>query len=128
MKGTRTELLEKIDQSIHFVSNNSKKADDVKEELSKYRILPGRVEKYFSDPMDSLEDADIRELALVTEQVYLKSGNQELNPENWFTTAEMKEARQFDYLILHDEDEIQFPLVFDNVLHLGNDLYGVSLD
>src|SRR5699024_5305803 len=36
--------------------------------------------------------------------------------------------RQFDYLILHDEDEIQFPLVFDNVLHLGNDLYGVSLD
>lgn len=128
MKGTRTELLEKIDQNIHFVSNNNRKADDVKEELSKYRILPGRVEEYFSDPMDSLEDADIRELALVTEQVYLKSGNQELNPENWFTTAEMKEARQFDYLILHDEDEIQFPLVFDNVLHLGNDLYGVSLD
>lgn len=127
MRGNRAGLLDKIEQNIHYISNDRNKSEEVKDELSKYRILAGRVEEYFSDPVSTLEEADIRELALVTEQVYVKTGKQDLNPENWFTTSEMKEARQYDYLFLHGEDAIQFPIEIENVIHLGNDLYAANL-
>src|SRR5699024_5699672 len=64
----------------------------------------------------------------LTEQIYLKTGVQELNPENWFTEFEMKEARQFDFLIEHDEDEITFPLTIENAVHVANDVYSVAMD
>lgn len=128
MKNNRMELLDKIENRITFISDNKNASNEVKEELAKYRIYEGRVEEYFSDTADVLEDADIREVALLTEQIYLKTGDQELNPENWFTEFEMKEARQFDFLIEHDEDEITFPLTIENAVHVANDVYSVAMD
>lgn len=127
MSKNRAELLEKIEDNIQLVSTNKKAVTEIKEELSKYRISSGRVEEYLSEP-EVLEDSDIRELALFTEQVYVKTGLKEFAPNNWFTEAEMKEARQFDYMFVHGEDDITFPLEIENVIHIGNNLYVASLD
>lgn len=128
MSKNRAGLLDKIEQNIHLISNDRNTSNEVKEELSKYRIHEGRVEEYFSNPADILEEADARELALLTEQIYMKTGKQEFNPENWFTSNEMKEARQFDFILTFGEEEIEFPLEFENVIHIGNDLYAVPID
>jgi len=127
MSKNRAELLEKIEDNIQYISTNKKAVSEIKEELSKYRITEGRVEDYFSQP-EVLEDADIRELALFSEQFYVKTGLKEFAPNNWFTEAEMKEARQFDYMFVHGEDDIVFPLEIENVIHIGNNLYVASLD
>lgn len=128
MEENRMELLDKIEKRIMLISNDRNKANEVKEELSKYRIHEARVAEYFSDTAEVLEDADIREVALLAEQIYMKTGDQELNPENWFTEYEMKEARQFDFLVGHDDDEITFPLTFENAVHVANDVYSVAMD
>ena len=123
----RSELLEQIENNIYLISNDKNKVKEVKEELSKYRINEGRVEEYLSTP-EILEDTDIRELALLTEQIYVKTGLKDFSPDNWFTEHEMKEARQYDHMFVHGEEEIVFPLEIENVIHIGNNLYVASLD
>jgi hypothetical protein len=127
MAKNRAELLEKIEDNIYLISNNRNAVMEIKEELAKYRISEGRVEKYFSDP-ELLEDTDVRELALLTEQIYVKTGLQGFNPDNYFTEHEMKEARQYDHIFVHGEEEVVFPLDIENVIHIGNNLYVASLD
>lgn len=127
MTNNRTELLEKIENNIHLISDDRNIVKEIKEELSKYRINGGRVEEYFSTP-EVLEDTDIRELALLTEQIYVKTGLREFNPENWFTIHEIKEAKQYDHMFVHGEEDIVFPLEIENVIHIGNNLYVASLD
>lgn len=127
MAKNRAELLEKIEDNIHLISNNRNAVIEIKEELAKYRISEGRVEKYFSDP-EILEDTDVRELALFTEQIYVKTGLQGFNPDAYFTEHEMKEARQYDYMFVHGEEVVVFPLDIENVIHIGNNLYVASLD
>lgn len=108
MTTKRAEILELVKKNIHHVSNKKSVVSDIKDELSKYRITEGRIEEVMNSP-DELEK-DLRELALFTEQIYLKTGIKELNPENLFTKAEMKEARSFDYISENSEDEIMLPL------------------
>jgi len=127
MVENRAELQEMIQENIKLISDDKQSIKEIKEELAKYRIGGGRVEDYLSDP-EVLEDADIRELALLTEQMYMKTGLQGFNPTEWFTDNEMKEARQFDYMFVHGEEEVVFPLEIENVIHIGNNLYVASLD
>ena len=127
MVENRAELQEMIQENIKLISDDKQSIKEIKEELSKYKIGGGRIEDYLSDP-EILEDADIRELALLTEQIYVKTGLQGFNPTEWFSEHEMKEARQFDYMFVHGEEEIVFPLEIENVIHIGNNLYVASLD
>lgn len=122
----RAGLLDLIKDNIHHVSNNKKSVSDIKDELSKYRIMEGRIEEVLSNP--ELLENDLRELALFTEQIYLKTGIQELNPDNLFTKAEMDEARQFDFILENDVDNIEFPLEIDNVNIVGNGVFVASLN
>lgn len=108
MQETKAEVLELIKDNIHHISNNKKTVVDIKDELSKYRITGGRVEEVLSNPEELNED--LRELALFTEQIFLKTGIKDLDPNKWFTKAEMKEARSFDYISENNEDEITLPL------------------
>lgn len=126
MKQNRAELIETIKNNIQHIATNRNAVEDIKAELSKYHIPAGRVEEYLSNPEVLMEDQ--RELALFTEQAYLKTGIQSLNPEEYFTKHGLKEAYQFDYMLTFGEDEIQFPLTLDGVTHLGNNLYAVPLD
>ena len=126
MKKDRAELLEVINNNIHHISNHEDWVREIKEELSKYQISEGRVEKVLSKP-ELLKD-DLRELALFTEQFYMKSGIQDLNIDNWFTKSEMKESRQFDYNLENNIDDIEFPLEIKNVNIVGNGVYVGSLD
>lgn len=126
MKEKRAELLNSIKENIQHIATNRNAVRDIKEELAKYQIPAGRVEEYLSNP-DALKE-DQRELALFTEQVYSKTGIQSLNPEEYFTKHEMKEAKQFDYQLTFGEETIEFPLVLKGVLHVGNHLYAATLD
>lgn len=126
MAKNRAGLLELIKDNIHHVSNNKKTVSDIKDELSKYRITTGRIQKILSNP--ELLGDDLRELALFTEQIYLKTGIKELNPDDLFTKAEMDEARQFDFILENDLDSIEFPLEIDNVNIVGNGVFVASLN
>lgn len=127
MKENRAGLVEKIKENLHHLSNDKQSTKAIKDELIKYRIHGGRVEEYLSHG-EVLEEADIRELALLTDQLFKQTGLVEINPENWFTDNEMKEAKQYDYMLVNGEDDIVFPLEVENVIHIGNNLYIASLD
>lgn len=126
MKKDRAELLEVINKNIHHISNHENWVKEIKEELSKYRISEGRVEKVLSNP--EVLNNDLRELALFTEQFYVKTGLQELNIDDWFTKSEMKESRQFDFILENNLEDIEFPLEIKNVNIVGNGVFVGSLD
>ena len=126
MAKNKTELMKNIKSNIQHLASNRDAIDEVKSELSKYQIPAGRVEEYLSNPDILLEDQ--RELALFTEQAYLKTGLHSLNPEDYFTKHEMKESYQFDYMLTFSDEEIEFPLVLSGVTHLGNNLYAYPME
>lgn len=104
----RSELLGEILEVIDLVASDTKGVSDIKAELTKYRITGGRVEEVLNNPENLYED--LRELALFTEQFYLKTGNEKINPNKWFTESEMKTSRSFDYIIENTEEEVTLPL------------------
>lgn len=124
---SRNNIIKMIGRHIHHVSSDRNKVSEIKEQLSKNKITEDRIEHIFSEP-EILESADIREIALLSEQIYLKTGIQELNPDNNFTEAEMKEARQFDYLLISQPEDISFPLELGNVISVGNSVYVATMD
>ena len=107
MKANKDELFNIINENISLIANKKKPLAEVKAHLQQFRITEGRVEEILSDP-DKLRE-DERELALFTEQLFAKTNIEALNPKNWFTDSEMKEAKQFDYVIENSEELIKLP-------------------
>ena len=107
MRDSKDELLKIISDNVGLIANKKKTLAEVKAHLLQNRITEGRVEDVLSNPELLLEDQ--RELALFAEQFYVKTGIESLNPTNWFTVAEMKEAKQYDYIIENSEELIKLP-------------------
>ncbi|WP_144509905.1 DNA sulfur modification protein DndB [Bacillus sp. FJAT-22090] len=124
MKKNKAELLEVIKDKIQYISDNRKAVDEIKDELANYRITDGRVEEVLNNP-DVLDD--MRELALFTEQFYVKTGLQDFNPDNWFEIPEMKEARQYDYIFENTEEEMAFPIEYDKSHPIGRDVFSTIM-
>lgn len=125
MKENRKDLLQHISDNIQHIATNRNAVQEIKQELEKYQIPAGRVEEYLSNP-DVLKE-DQRELALFTEQAFLKTGIQNIDPDKYFTKNEMKEAKQFDYQLTFGEETIEFPYTIKDVKHIGNNLYIAGL-
>lgn len=114
----KKELIQAIEENIKEVSDNNKAVDEIKHQLRKHGISGGTVTAVLSDPK-VLEDIDMRELALITEQFYLKTGIPALDVKEWFTKYEMTEARQYDKTLYTESTD--YPHVeFENASIVGN--------
>ncbi|MGD7047003.1 hypothetical protein FZC83_02055 [Rossellomorea marisflavi] len=122
----RRELESKLANSIKTIKRKKNVVNDIKEELmNKYDIAGGSISTWFRSPEDSLPELDLREFYLINEQVYLKTGNLELIPEDHFTEVEIKEARKYSAEV--KRDKIDFPITLTNATVVGNAAYSVPM-
>lgn len=98
----------------------------IKKELAEYRVIGGRVQELFENPT-LFYDADLREVLLFCEQVFLITKNKNLKIQNLFTENEIKEARQYDGLLGFEGELIDFPLTFDRVIRLSDKEYVTTI-
>jgi hypothetical protein len=123
----RTELQEKLVDVIQTSKIKTKKkvVNDIKKHLAQYDIID--TQGWLNDPEGRLPELDIRELLLFSEQVYAKTGDLNINPEDYFTEAEFKEARQFSGT-LETQQDMDFPITVRNATVVGNSAFMVTLD
>jgi len=121
----KEDLIEEIKGNLHLITNK-KSIEKMKEEMKGYGISEGQVERIIIHP-DKLMDSDMREVALFTEAIYKHSGaeGKSLDPTEWFTEAEMKEAYQYNGLSIQDREN--FPVTLDNVSIVGNGVYSTAV-
>lgn len=123
---TKKELIEVAVPYFKDILEDDTKIREIALELKKYNIKYGDIMTYLNNP-EKLYEADILEVGLFIEQVYLKANNTaELEPSLWFNPAEISEFRQ--YYKSHDEDEVNLPLTFENVTDLGDGVYAAPID
>lgn len=118
-------LIEKIKEHIRYISDDKNAIIEIKEQLENNGITGGRIESIMNN-VDLLTDADNREVMLLSEQFYVKSSIQALNPTEWFTEHEIKNARQYDKRLMM-EDMSNDDVIFDNVIIVGNGLYSTII-
>jgi hypothetical protein len=124
--GDRRELESNLVEAIKTIKRKKKIINDIKEELmNKYDIMGGTVSEWFSDPESKLPELDLRELYLINEQVFLKTGNMNLNPEDYFTPVEVKESRKFSAEV--KRSDFDFPITLTNATVVGNAAYTVPM-
>jgi hypothetical protein len=126
MKRDRNELEQNLVDVIQTskIKTNRKKVNDIKFHLSKYDIVD--VQGWLNDPEKKLPELDIRELLLFCEQIFAKTGDMSINIDDFFTSAEVREAKQFS-ASLDKQDEIEFPITFTNATVVGNSAYMVTM-
>lgn len=124
----RQELEENLIQTIQSSKLKLKKkiVGDIKKHLATYDIVD--VQSWINDPESKLPNLDIRELLLFAEQVFAKTGDLNVNPEDYFTEGEFNESRRFSGILENKENEIDFPITVTNATVVGNSAYMVTLD
>lgn len=121
-------LIEVLNENVHHVSNNKGSVEEIKIQLEKNGITGGRVENVLSN-VNVLEDADIRELLLFTEQFYVKTGLIKLHPQEWFTENEIKTAKQFDKRLFTEMgDNMNLQVMFENGSIVESGVYSTTID
>jgi hypothetical protein len=108
------------------LKTKKKLVNDIKTHLATYDIID--TQGWLNDPEGRLPELDIRELLLFSEQVFAKTGNLSINPTDYFTEVEFKEARQFSGTIESKENELSFPLTLSNTTIVGNSAFMVTMD
>lgn len=129
MLKTRQELEENLVGVIQSTRLKQKKKDveDIKKHLlENFDISSGSVQMIINDPENHLEELDLRQLYLITEQVYAKTGK--INPDEYFTEVEKRESKKFNGLMEKNEKEFNFPITFQNAMLVGNNAYMVTMD
>lgn len=126
MENRKEEIIQAIKNNIENIIEDGHSIVEMKAHLAQHGILGGQVEKVLSTPK-ILEEEDIREIALVLEQFFVKTGKRSLNPEKWFTEIEMQEAREYDKRVF-SEDTKDDPVVFENVTMIGRGVYSTEID
>lgn len=128
----RKELEEKLAiviKNYNLKRKNNRHLKDIKKHLLEHHeIFEGDVQSWVNDPENELPELDLRELFLLTEQIFAKTEDFSIIPSEYFTEPEMKEARQYSGLLKQKEQEISFPLTITNAAIVGNGAYLVVLD
>lgn len=123
------ELLSKVIRDARLERKTSKENKDIKKYLiENHQIFEGDIQSWLDDPENELPKLDLRVLFLICEQVYQKTGVQEINPTRFFTKAEIKEARQYSGILEIKEKEMDFPITLPNVMVIGNSAFITTVD
>lgn len=122
---SKNELVDIIKENIEAITESRIGIEEMKIHLRQNGIGGGDVERVLSDP-ESLYDVDVRELALLVQQFYAKSGVIELRPSVWFTEFELKEASQYDKTLITNSTD--YPeIIFENVNMIGLGVFSTSI-
>jgi hypothetical protein len=101
---------------------------DIKLHLSEnHSIFGGNIQAWISNPAEELRNIDPRLLYLFCEQIYQKTGDQNINPHEYFTEPEIKTARQYSGKMFLKE-ELKFPLKFNHALESSRDSWIIMMD
>src|SRR4051812_34575379 len=122
MKQDRTLLEQNLIQPTLEIKRKRKVVKDIKKYLfEKHSIFDGSIQSWINNPAEELKEIDTRLLCLFAEQIYQKTGDQNINPEEFFTPLEMKTARQYSGK-MYIEDEVEFPLRFHPAIQIDRDV------
>jgi hypothetical protein len=127
MKKERKELEQNLIEVINSskIKTQRKIINDIKKHLATYDIISAQ--GWLNDPEGKIPELDIRELLLFCEQIFAKTGDLSINPEEYFTDVEFKEARQFSGALEYKENEMSFPITFTNATVVGSNAYMVTM-
>jgi hypothetical protein len=120
-------LLENIYSAINQIKRKRKVVNEIKQQLVEHHgLMSGTIQEWLTNPHKSLEGIDVRELYLLTEQLYLKTGDIEnLLPDKFFTEVEKKEARIYHASV--KRSTLELPITFEHATKVGNDAYIVPI-
>lgn len=111
---TRRELIDNILKAVSQLVMNSRVKNAVIEELKK-RNIPNPIGLYSqSIPLDTVNDEI---LCLLSYLLYEESGIAIINPERYFTNAEISKIKKYK---LGKKEATQLPLVLENVVELSD--------
>ncbi|MGG3920460.1 DNA sulfur modification protein DndB [Geobacillus thermodenitrificans] len=117
----KEQLQETLVATIEVIRTDKKRVARIKNGLKKYKILPGTVQLILNEPQEQLKQIDDKFLCLLTEQVYVASGNLELNPENYFSKREIKEVKStFEGEV---QKKVDFPYTFKPAIQIAPDMF-----
>jgi hypothetical protein len=101
---------------------------DIKNYLSeKHDIFDGTIQTWINNPAEELRTIDARLLYLFSEQIYQKTSDSEINPDEFFTDSEIKASRQYSGK-MYLQEELKFPLKFSHALESSRDSWIVMMD
>lgn len=119
------EIIEVIKSDSDLVTHNKKKMSEIKKHLEGKGIKSGEIESLLSNP-ERLLNEDIRETALMVEQLYLKSGNSNFAPDQWFTEIEMEEAHKYDKTVF-ERDYSDMEILFKNAHQIEDGIFSTEI-
>ncbi|MFS1518570.1 DNA sulfur modification protein DndB [Bacillus sp. SCS-151] len=109
MRQDRSLLEQNLIKPTLIIKRKRNVVKEIKYHLSeKHSILDGSIQSWINNPAKELQSIDNRLLFLFAEQIYLKTGDTNINPEDFFTKSEIKTARQYSGK-LYIEEEFEFP-------------------
>lgn len=127
MKQDRTLLEHNLIKPTLTVKRKRSVVRDIKQYLAeKYSIFDGLVQSWINDPSKELKNIDARLLYLFAEQIFVKTGDININPEDYFTSSEIKTAKQFNGKLLID-DEIELPLTLNKFIQIDRDSWSGTI-
>lgn len=122
----RKELEQHLVDTIQKIRRKRSDINDIKLYLAeKHDVMAGTVQEIINNPEEKLPKLEVRELFLITEQVFMKSGVLEINPEKYFTNVEAKSAHTYSESI--KREDFDFPITFTNATVVGNAAYMVTM-
>ena len=121
----RTELLELLHDSLNQkVKHDKKKIVIINKNLAEYGLNKGQITKLINSD-EELQQADIRLLCLLTEQVYAVTQDTNFIIDKYFTEREIKEAKTT--YTHHNIERLELPYTFENIQRVSDDEYMVVL-
>lgn len=106
-----------------------KQIKEIKTHLAQYDLFEGDIQSWINDPETHLHQIeDYRVLCLFTEQIYAKTSNNSIHPEEFFTSAEIEDSRKYSGLVEIKQNELTLPITFSNVQIVGNSAFMVTMD
>lgn len=128
MKQDRTLLEQNLIKPTLAVKRKRNVVKDIKAYLLKnYDVFEGSVQSWINDPANELKELDPRLLFLFAEQIFQKTGDLNINPEDFFTPNEIKTAKQYSGK-MSIEKEVDYPIVFKPAIRVGKHSWTTTID
>jgi hypothetical protein len=112
MKQDRTLLEQNLIKPTLEIKKRKGIVKDIKKHLSEnFSIFDGSVQTWINNPSEELNTIDTRLLYLFAEQIYAKTADENIKPDEFFTNSEIKASKQFSGKMFI-KDDIKFPIEF----------------
>ncbi|MGM7720602.1 DNA sulfur modification protein DndB [Metabacillus sp. Hm71] len=124
IKKDKNEFINDLREVFTQIKDDKKITDKIKNNMKKFRVLPGQVQEYINGQVEMREE-DISFISILAEQTYIVTGKSLANPLNTLTEREMKEIKSnFEGYNIEKPD---FPYTFKGeVIRVTDDFHVVK--